>query len=201
MVLDILAMNHRPTLEGKRGYEKTIKDTIQHARLLKGHTRLKYRQDLPKDESEGNKKRVKRKDVENKTEETEEEIQDARYMKIAEDSESNENTSHELALADKTVQRYSIKELEATKDKETGSERDSDSDSELDSDSEAMRAELEIIRKEKEANSLVKEHPGSKKSSWRSRPFAKKQVLTDAKYTTNTMASSQHKHFLSRYIR
>lgn len=39
-------MNHRPTLEGKRGYEKTIKDSIQHARLLKGHTKLKFRLDV-----------------------------------------------------------------------------------------------------------------------------------------------------------
>lgn len=41
-----MTTNHRPTLENKRGKETKIKDSIQHARLLKSHSHMKLRPDV-----------------------------------------------------------------------------------------------------------------------------------------------------------
>lgn len=53
-----MTTNHRPTLEGKKGRNNTIQDSIKHARALPQNTRLKFRSDVRKpilSHSKGNK--------------------------------------------------------------------------------------------------------------------------------------------------
>lgn len=227
-------MNHRPTLEGKRGYEKAIKDTIQHARLLKGHTQLKFRLDVVElgvkerfvvDALQSEQKRLK-------TDESaglgldysSESDSDAENLLAGEASEAalgngvSGTIDPSVGIQSKDSLRDTEKKdgdsADAGADSETrsgsegGSESSSESESESEdeeSDSEAIRAELEKLREEEllsqqKADQISNSLP--KKSSWRSsRPFTNRSSTSQQLYTTDSLKSSTHKQFLSKYIR
>lgn len=232
-------MNHRPTLEGKRGYEKSIKDTIQHARLLKSHSKLKYRLDVlsgetsngdkrhkansaarpesaiaaaPESLDDENKKAIEEKEEVKRNSDNSEDCSQLESGKTreklgendTEDDVGKENSKKEVVNALDTNKDANDKKVEDNAD-DSGSDSDSGTDSESDSDSdtEALQAELDALRKEKEREAK-NENPGlsaPSKKSWRSsRPFAKKDSKDTDKYTVNTVKSSTHKQFMSKYI-
>lgn len=227
-------MNHRPTLEGKRGYEKAIKDTIQHARLLKGHTQLKFRLDVVElgvkerfvvDELQSEQKRLK----------TDESAGLGLDYSSESDSDAGNLLAGEAAEAalgngvsgtiDPSVgihSKVSLRDIEkkdgvsgdagADSENRSGSEGGSDSGSESESesedeesDSEAIRAELEKLREEELLSQQKTDQVSNslpKKSSWRSsRPFTNSSSTSQQLYTTDSLKSSTHKQFLSKYIR
>lgn len=225
-------MNHRPTLEGKRGYEKSIKDTIQHARLLKSHTKLKYRLDVSAEEVLYEQKRHKagpasedesvtsefKPAVENSSEykklegngDVLEHLKDPETINSLEkpiqeyydDDDKEEKTSSEQSNALDTKREASNNSEANTSSGDNRDDFESDSDSE--SDSEALQAELDALRKEKEREVKVEvaNATAPPKKSWRSsRPFAKKETKATDQYTVNTVQSSTHKQFMSKYVR
>lgn len=219
-------MNHRPTLEGKRGYEKSIKDTIQHARLLKSHTKLKYRLDvLSEDVSNGEKRHKagptsdgeslesklqaaidKSGDKEGQIDEAKSQaLPDLRHKSEMEPkADNNGNGDKETEQLDTLLENKNKAEEDADDDGSSASNTDdSGSDEESESDSEALQAELDALRKEKELEKMAENAKTAPlKKSWRStRPFAKKDSKAADQYTVNTVKSSTHKQFMSKYIR
>lgn len=245
-------MNHRPTLEGKRGYEKTIRDSIQHARLLRGYTRLKFRQDVAgvkrhKGGVSGEGQAGTNAVANDGCKETSQ-LDSGLRLDYSSDSDADcdadsdahvgvsggvvegalelvtvQNNSDATVLPDKaraedaviaagsdaaveTVGAAdaalggikpsgadSVPDSAPDSDSHSNSYSQSDSESDSDSDTTLMMAELQRLRKD---NS---EH--ERKRSWRStRRFDNKQP-SESKYTTNSLASSTHKQFMSKYMR
>lgn len=213
-----MTTNHRPTLESKRGKKRPISDTIVHAKGLNQQGLLKYRSDLKHYDVSAEQARQlndeinlkdKAKRVEKVTErvtdtETEVPHNDATGVKTGEKSEgpSSVHSGTEEAALDP-------KEEANSKASDVDSELDSDSDS--DSDTEALLAELNKIKQEKElqkqqekqkllnSNPLLTEEP---KKGWRSSAFrSKKKPKKDEQFTTNTVESEYHQLFMKKFIR
>lgn len=212
-------MNHRPTLEGKRGYEKSIKDSIQHARLLKGHSQLKFRLDIPqtspeRDTEEPDSKRQKeekasdlRLDYDSDTDSDLDELLVGHETKVVA-SENGGDVEEKVTVKQS---RQDVAEIVA--EDEPGSKSESNSDSEpnyesesdSESDSDALLAELQRLREEK-GSTTVDASPSApteapKKKSWRSVKRFATTLKGSTSYTTDALASSTHQQFMSKFVR
>lgn len=191
-----MTTNHRPTLENKRGRRNDIGDSIQHSRAQKSHASLKLRLDI---------QGTKIDPVASK-------------RAIAELGEPNKR--HKLInsdeVADEVETSGNARSTDSGQASRSDSEQDfasSSEDDESDSEAEALRAELQSIREEKErekqrmlqSNPLL--NPSKDKKSWRSLAFGKKLDSKATKgpagqeYTTDTLHSKTNRDFLSKYVR
>lgn len=224
-------MNHRPTLEGKRGYEKSIRDTIQHARLLKGHTKLKYRLDVTVGddasrkrlrlgpETEGAEGAEDKEGAEGKGETRSNFLSLGAGQQLAVLAKAS-NTGAELDhLESEKLQQLKTNGLNQPDSdhlaESSNSQTSDSSEAETDLDSEsdaALMAELDKLRKDRQQRDpdvSIKPNLESKplpteppKRSWRSsRPFAKKASNSEKQYTADTLNSGTHKQFMNKYIR
>lgn len=170
-----MTTNHRPTLESKRGRANPIKDTIQHARALKGQLELKLRPDI-----EGAKVSLT---VVKRSLETPE-------------SSSKKVKTELTSLVSGNTDASSI---------ESGSVTDDEREDGENQESREVIAELKRAKNEEDLRRKDQDKStDSGRSSWRKTPFRRKKELEKSPklvYTTDTVHSDTHQEFLSRYIR
>lgn len=199
----IMTTNHRPTLESKRGRSNAIKDTILHARSLPGQLSMKLRLDIIGGQVESTLGKRALEELE----------EDEKRLK--------KNQSDQSILIADTLLKELHHETNTYKDDGEeersikGTESDESSGEESEDDEESLMKELAKIRSEKEAkrkkqetlvgNPLIAEDGSAKlqKKNWRSgtRFQQKNEANSGQKYTSDTLHSSTHQNFLSKYIR
>lgn len=198
-----MTTNHRPTLESKRGRSNEIKDTILHSRSLPGQLSMKLRLDIVGAQLDSS-----------LTKRAVEEI-GGNSKRLKSDKVSQDQMSHDFPA--KTLSSPSDPDETELKKDETAASSESEysSGDESEDEEELLMRELAKVKKEKEeqkkkkealvGNPLIAEDGTEKlqKKSWRSNTaFRQKTDLnTDKKYTSDTLSSSTHQKFLSKYVR
>lgn len=193
-----MTTNHRPTLESKRGRSNEIKDTILHARSLPGQLSMKLRLDIVGTQLDSTlaKRAVEGIESDNKR------LKNDNFQEISKET----NVEKEYRSSDPD---------EKDAKSESSSEEEYSSDEESQDEEELLMKELAKVKQEKEeqrkkkealvGNPLIAEDGSDKlqKKSWRSgTAFKQKPNLNaDKKYTADTLSSSTHQNFLSKYIR
>lgn len=210
-----MTTSHRPQLEARNGSKTSyVPTSTQHARLLPGHTQLKYRKRKAAfDDKEHKMRNTSKPGI--TTEETAVDIEIKGYRQERDnDSKEYDHTSSE--------------EENGEKEKEDGDDHDEEDyeedDEEDDEDQEALLRELNKIRQERMVQKLKKQqieeeeqevsgHMPTVKKNWRSTSvFGRHKKVGDLasnkkpssdkdKYVNDLTKSEYHQDFLHKYVK
>ncbi|CEP61407.1 U2-type spliceosomal complex subunit CWC15 LALA0_S03e02168g [Lachancea lanzarotensis] len=220
-----MTTSHRPQLEARNGAKGSyVPTSIQHARLLPGHTKLKYRKRKLDDDEEV--LRSKRHGVKAGKEFK----GDEREFETDQNKEASQN--REIDVSQRGQEEEKDQEDEEEEDEgeedegeEEEEEEEEDDEEEEEEDQEALLEELHKIRQERmikklkedrerqdeeNENPSIKENKASRKS-WRSqtvfgrqkseKPINQSSDDPKAKYTNDMTRSSFHHDFMRKYVR